>query len=298
MGEAPRTRARLGRCLVASTLLHTLGLAAIAGRGAEPARERPGFFPISLVGRAGGRGGGPDAGSPPAPADVAAGADASAQSLAAADAPVQSSAVADASADTPPTIEPPKISTRPRRPRSQPAATPKPAPRPVVAASSGDGSGQQRAAGDGTLGDGGAGGGGPGDGGGGDGRVGYASNPPPPYPLVARRQGMQGTVLLDVVVATDGRPIEVRVATSSGHALLDDAAATTVRERWRFIAAMHAGVPMMSRVRVPLRFRLTGEDRRAEETAADDSTHPDDRTARSSGARTDEPAPAQPAGGT
>src|SRR5439155_1374438 len=47
-----------------------------------------------------------------------------------------------------------------------------------------------------------------GAGGGGDGAEGtgaaYGANPLPPYPLVARRLGMEGVVLLEVVVAPDG----------------------------------------------------------------------------------------------
>jgi len=48
-----------------------------------------------------------------------------------------------------------------------------------------------------------------GDGSGGDGsggaRVAYGTNPLPPYPLVARRLGKEGVVLLEVLVAPDGR---------------------------------------------------------------------------------------------
>jgi len=67
------------------------------------------------------------------------------------------------------------------------------------------------------LGEGGGGGAG-GDGGGGDGsggaRVAYGSNPLPPYPLIARRLGQEGVVLLDVLVAADGRAAEVRILRS------------------------------------------------------------------------------------
>src|SRR5439155_754882 len=84
-------------------------------------------------------------------------------------------------------------------------------------------------------------------GGGGDGAEGtgaaYGANPLPPYPLVARRLGMEGVVLLEVVVAPDGHAAEVRVARSSGYPALDESALTTVRERWRFIPAHRDGVP-------------------------------------------------------
>src|SRR5438132_1063499 len=84
-------------------------------------------------------------------------------------------------------------------------------------------------------------------------------HPLPPYPLVARRLGKEGVVLLEVLVAPDGRAADVRVLRSSGFAPLDDSAVTTVRERWRFIPQRRGGVPVESRVTVPIRFRLAGE---------------------------------------
>ena len=84
----------------------------------------------------------------------------------------------------------------------------------------------------------------------------YGTNPLPPYPLVARRLGVEGVVLLEVVVAPDGRPAEVRVLRSSGFAPLDDSAAATVRQRWRFLPARRGGTAVQSRVTVPIRFRL------------------------------------------
>jgi protein TonB len=67
---------------------------------------------------------------------------------------------------------------------------------------------------------------------------------------------MEGLVLLDVLVAADGRPAEVRLAQSSGFAPLDDAAVSTVRQRWRFLPARRGGAPVESRVTVPIRFRI------------------------------------------
>src|SRR5207253_1575822 len=96
-------------------------------------------------------------------------------------------------------------------------------------------------------------------GGGGAARAPYATNPPPPYPLVARRLGKEGVVLLEVLVAPDGRAMDVRMIHSSGFAPLDESAVTTVRERWRFVPARRDGVPVESRVTVPIRFRLAGE---------------------------------------
>jgi len=48
------------------------------------------------------------------------------------------------------------------------------------------------------------------------------------YPLAARRQGLRGSVELDIWLDPAGRVHDVRVARSSGHGLLDDAAIETV----------------------------------------------------------------------
>jgi protein TonB len=72
--------------------------------------------------------------------------------------------------------------------------------------------------------------------------------------------GMEGVVLLEVIVAPDGSAREVRVLNSSGHAMLDEAAVSTVRAQWRFIPARLDGVPVESRAEVPIRFRLTGDE--------------------------------------
>ena len=91
-------------------------------------------------------------------------------------------------------------------------------------------------------------------------RVAYDVNPKPPYPIVARRLGLEGVVELSVLVAADGRPAEVHVVKSSGHDVLDDSALTTVRTRWRFMPAERDGVPIEDRVTFPIRFALRGTD--------------------------------------
>lgn len=58
---------------------------------------------------------------------------------------------------------------------------------------------------------------------------------PPTYPPLARRRGWEGTVLLGIDCDADGAVQSVRVLRSSGHAVLDEAAAAAVRQ-WRFAA--------------------------------------------------------------
>lgn len=83
----------------------------------------------------------------------------------------------------------------------------------------------------------------------------YHLNPPPKYPRVARRRNYQGTVLLDVLVAPQGNPAQVKIARSSGHQILDRAAVETVRD-WRFQPARRGEQPIEMWVQVPVRFEL------------------------------------------
>lgn len=86
------------------------------------------------------------------------------------------------------------------------------------------------------------------------------NNPKPSYPLAARHQGAEGRVVLRAQVLEDGRCAEVRIVRSSGHALLDASALSTVR-RWRFVPATRAGKAVSSWVEVPIHFQLNRETR-------------------------------------
>ncbi|MGA3172522.1 MAG: energy transducer TonB, partial [Chthoniobacteraceae bacterium] len=84
----------------------------------------------------------------------------------------------------------------------------------------------------------------------------YLSNPRPEYPDQAREMRQQGIVILDVEVGIDGRPDDVELSRGSGYSLLDRAALEAVR-RWRFAPAEAAGLPIPTRVQVPVRFTLS-----------------------------------------
>lgn len=83
----------------------------------------------------------------------------------------------------------------------------------------------------------------------------YLRNTPPLYPAESRKAGEQGTVLLSVLVAEDGRPAGVQIQKGSGYARLDEAAVAAVK-RWRFKPAVAGGRKVAARVEVPVRFRL------------------------------------------
>lgn len=85
----------------------------------------------------------------------------------------------------------------------------------------------------------------------------YLRNPPPRYPLAARRNGEQGTVTLRVLVSVEGMPASVGVEQTSGSRHLDQAALETVRS-WRFVPARRGDQAVEAWVLVPIVFRLEG----------------------------------------
>lgn len=87
----------------------------------------------------------------------------------------------------------------------------------------------------------------------------YLHNPPPGYPLAARRRGLAGVVVLVVDLAADGRPMRVDVKKGSGAPVLDQAAREAVAT-WRFAPAKRGGRAVAASVEVPIRFSLN--DRR------------------------------------
>ena len=83
----------------------------------------------------------------------------------------------------------------------------------------------------------------------------YLQNPEPGYPMLSKRLGEEGRVLLRVLVNPEGLAEQVEVRQSSGHPRLDQAALGTVR-RWRFIPARRGAERLAAWVLVPLSFQL------------------------------------------
>ena len=83
----------------------------------------------------------------------------------------------------------------------------------------------------------------------------YLNNPKPVYPLMARHMGMQGRVLLRVLVSATGTPDKVELKRTSGSEVLDRAAVDAVA-RWRFVPAQLGDSPVSAWVLVPIVFAL------------------------------------------
>lgn len=109
------------------------------------------------------------------------------------------------------------------------APKPQPKPQPARQASSPSQRPATAAAPSGAAGTGGSPGTGIAGAGGGGGRF-----PSPPYPSFARSRGLQGSVLLTILVNAAGSVESAVVAGSTGYSELDNYAASWVRRNWRF----------------------------------------------------------------
>jgi len=83
----------------------------------------------------------------------------------------------------------------------------------------------------------------------------YAGACPIQYPERARRRNQEGTVLIHALIGTDGKPIEVTVAASSGHSLLDDAARDAIAQ-CAFVPQRVGGRAVKAIVEIPIPFKL------------------------------------------
>ena len=84
----------------------------------------------------------------------------------------------------------------------------------------------------------------------------YVRATSPRYPINELRNGVQGTVLLRVLVDVDGAPVSVTVESSSGNRNLDKAALQHVLKTWRFKPAMQDGQAVQAYGLVPIAFSL------------------------------------------
>jgi len=83
----------------------------------------------------------------------------------------------------------------------------------------------------------------------------YLDNPPPRYPVLSRRHGEQGQVLVRVFVDAAGQPVRVALDRSSAYPRLDEAALEAVR-RWRFAPARQGQQAVGAWAVVPIVFSL------------------------------------------
>jgi protein TonB len=78
--------------------------------------------------------------------------------------------------------------------------------------------------------------------------------PDPDYPEKLRARGIEGAVLLWVVVGEDRRPHDITIGRSGG--LEFDKAAIKAVGKWRFKPATKDGTPVAAQINVEVNFRL------------------------------------------
>lgn len=83
----------------------------------------------------------------------------------------------------------------------------------------------------------------------------YRHNAPPTYPMIARKRGHQGVVLISAKIETDGSVKTIQVKQSSGYQLLDNSALQAV-SKWKFVPGRKMGTPVPMWVDIPIRFSL------------------------------------------
>ena len=88
-----------------------------------------------------------------------------------------------------------------------------------------------------------------------------ASQPPPQYPRLAQRLGIEGKVRLEGIISADGSVREVRVL--KGHPILARAAVDTIKQ-WRFRPTVRKGKAAPVKTEFKLVFRLPRADVKAE----------------------------------
>jgi protein TonB len=84
----------------------------------------------------------------------------------------------------------------------------------------------------------------------------YVKAPAPPYPSNEARAGVEGTVVLRILVDVDGTPLDVVIETSSGNRNLDRQARQHVLKHWRFKPAVRDGIAVQAYGLVPIDFVL------------------------------------------
>jgi protein TonB len=88
----------------------------------------------------------------------------------------------------------------------------------------------------------------------------------PAYPLLAQHMNVQGSVVLQAVIGTDGVIQDLRVV--SGPAILTTAARQAVRE-WRFKPILQNGQPAESKAKITVNFSIKIADGTAKTTLAE-----------------------------
>ena len=86
-------------------------------------------------------------------------------------------------------------------------------------------------------------------------KIGTIQNPHPEYPMIARKKGWQGRLLLNVSVNKNGDVTNINVVETSGFEILDKTSVKTIKN-WKFIPARIGGKNIEDNLNIPVSFKL------------------------------------------
>ena len=86
-------------------------------------------------------------------------------------------------------------------------------------------------------------------------KIGTIENPHPEYPIIARKKGWQGRLLLAVHIDKNGNVLNVHVKETSGFEVLDKVSVKTIRD-WKFLPARHGDNNVEDNINIPVSFKL------------------------------------------
>ena len=87
-------------------------------------------------------------------------------------------------------------------------------------------------------------------------KIGSAKNPHPTYPLIARKKGWEGRVLIQAEIDREGNVSKIKVLESSGFKVLDNASLETLK-KWKFTPARIGNKFVDDTVDIPVNFLIT-----------------------------------------
>ena len=87
-------------------------------------------------------------------------------------------------------------------------------------------------------------------------KIGSAKNPHPTYPLIARKKGWEGKVLIQAEINRDGNVSKIKILESSGFKILDNTSLETLK-KWKFTPAKIGNKFVDDTVNIPVKFLLT-----------------------------------------
>lgn len=92
------------------------------------------------------------------------------------------------------------------------------------------------------------------------------------YPVIAQENGIQGRVIVQFVVNTDGSIVDVEVIRSGGDASLDKEAVRVIESMPKWKPGKHKGEPVRVKYTTPINFSLTNNNSQLTKTSKNNST--------------------------